>query len=37
VHRVVVGGRTIVADGAHGLGDVGTMLRDAIEPLWEGR
>lgn len=37
VHRVVVGGRTIVADGAHVLGDVGTLLRDAIEPLWEGR
>jgi formiminoglutamate deiminase len=37
VHRVVVGGRTIVADGAHVLGDVGVLLRDAIEPLWEGR
>jgi formiminoglutamate deiminase len=37
VHRVIVGGRTIVADGAHLLGDVGTLLRDAIEPLWEGR
>jgi len=37
VHRVVVGGRTIVSDGEHVLGDVGALLRDAIEPLWEGR
>jgi formiminoglutamate deiminase len=37
VHRVVVGGRTIVADGEHVLGHVGTLLHDAIEPLWEGR
>jgi cytosine/adenosine deaminase-related metal-dependent hydrolase len=37
VQRVVVGGRTIVADGVHVLGDVGALLREAIEPLWEGR
>jgi formiminoglutamate deiminase len=35
VHRVVVGGRTVVADGVHVLGDVGALLRNAIEPLWE--
>jgi formiminoglutamate deiminase len=37
VHRVVVGGRTIVSDGEHVLGDVGSLLRGAIEPLWQGR
>jgi formiminoglutamate deiminase len=37
VNRVVVGGRTTVADGTHVLGDVGALLREAIEPLWEGR
>jgi len=35
VRQVVVGGRTIVQHGAHVLGDVGMLLRDAIEPLWE--
>ena len=34
VHRVVVGGRTVVIDGTHVLGDVGALLREAIEPLW---
>jgi cytosine/adenosine deaminase-related metal-dependent hydrolase len=34
VHRVVVGGRTVVTDGRHVLGDVGALLREAIEPLW---
>ncbi|HET8617160.1 MAG TPA: formimidoylglutamate deiminase [Actinomycetales bacterium] len=36
VHHVVAGGRTIVEDGQHVLGDVGALLREAIEPLWEG-
>jgi formiminoglutamate deiminase len=35
VHHVVVGGRTVVAEGAHVLGDVGTLLCQAIDPLWE--
>ncbi len=35
VRTVVSGGRTIVADGAHTLGDVGRLLRDAISPLWD--
>jgi cytosine/adenosine deaminase-related metal-dependent hydrolase len=35
VHEVVVGGRVIVRDGRHVLGDVGALLRNAIEPLWE--
>jgi formiminoglutamate deiminase len=34
VHRVVVGGRTVVENGQHTLGEVGPLLRDAIEPLW---
>jgi hypothetical protein len=33
VHSVVSGGRRVVADGAHVLGDVGPMLRDAIAAL----
>jgi formiminoglutamate deiminase len=35
VHTVVVDGRTVVSDGQHALGDVGRLLTDAIEPLWE--
>jgi formiminoglutamate deiminase len=35
VHTVVVDGRVVVSEGRHVLGDVGRMLADAIEPLWE--
>ncbi len=35
VDTVVVDGRTVVSAGQHVLGDVGAMLRNAIEPLWE--
>jgi formiminoglutamate deiminase len=35
VDTVVVGGRIVVSEGRHRLGDVGRLLRDAIEPLWE--
>jgi formiminoglutamate deiminase len=35
VHAVVVAGQAVVRDGQHILGDVGTLLRNAIEPLWE--
>lgn len=35
VDTVIVDGRTVVADGQHRLGHVGTMLQKAIEPLWE--
>jgi formiminoglutamate deiminase len=35
VHRVVVGGRAVVTDGVHALGDVGALLQHAIQPLWE--
>jgi len=35
VDTVVVDGRTIVSAGQHQLGDVGALLRDAIDPLWE--
>jgi formiminoglutamate deiminase len=34
VHTVLAGGRTIVEDGRHVLGDVGRLLADAIAPLW---
>jgi len=34
VTTVVVDGRVVVDDGHHVLGDVGRLLRDAIEPLW---
>jgi len=34
VDTVVVDGRTVVACGSHRLGDVGRLLREAIEPLW---
>jgi len=35
VRTVVVDGRVVVSEGRHVLGDVGTLLREAIEPLWE--
>ena len=37
VDTVIVDGRTVVNGGEHRLGDVGTLLRTAIEPLWESR
>lgn len=35
VDTVIVDGRTVVADGQHLLGNVGTLLQKAIQPLWE--
>jgi cytosine/adenosine deaminase-related metal-dependent hydrolase len=35
VQTVLVDGRVVVSGGQHVLGDVGTLLREAIEPLWE--
>jgi formiminoglutamate deiminase len=35
VDTVIVDGRTVVSGGEHPLGHVGTLLRKAIEPLWE--
>ena len=36
VHSVVAGGRRVVADGVHELGDVGALLRDAIAAIpWD--
>ena len=35
VHTVVVDGRVVVSGGQHVLGDVGRLLIDAIEPLWD--
>ncbi|MEP7034757.1 MAG: formimidoylglutamate deiminase [Actinomycetota bacterium] len=35
VDTVIVDGRTVVSGGQHLLGHVGTLLRKAIEPLWE--
>jgi formiminoglutamate deiminase len=35
VHAVVQGGRVVVRDGVHVLGDVGRLLDEAIAPLWE--
>ena len=35
VHTVVVDGRVVVSEGRHVLGDVGRVLTDAINPLWE--
>jgi formiminoglutamate deiminase len=35
VDTVIVDGRTVVASGHHGLGDVGALLQKAIQPLWE--
>ncbi|MET0765336.1 MAG: formimidoylglutamate deiminase [Blastococcus sp.] len=37
VHTVVVDGRVVVTEGRHVLGDVGRLLAESIEPLWEGR
>ncbi len=37
VDTVVVDGRVVVSAGQHRLGDVGAMLRAAIEPLWDVR
>jgi formiminoglutamate deiminase len=37
VHTVVVGGRVVVSGGQHVLGDVGRLLAEAIDPLWEAR
>jgi formiminoglutamate deiminase len=34
VRDVIVDDQVIVSDGQHRLGDVGQLLRDAIEPLW---
>ena len=36
VDTVVVDGRVVVEAGRHVLGDVGVLLRAAIEPLWGG-
>ncbi|WP_156251463.1 formimidoylglutamate deiminase [Pseudactinotalea terrae] len=35
VRTVVVAGEVVVRDRAHRLGDVGALLRSAVEPLWE--
>lgn len=35
VETVIVGGKIVVGGGQHRLGDVGALLRTAIEPLWE--
>jgi cytosine/adenosine deaminase-related metal-dependent hydrolase len=35
VRTVVQSGRVVVRDGEHVLGDVGRLLQDAIEPLWD--
>ena len=37
VHTVVTDGRVVVSGGQHVLGDVGRLLAEAIEPLWEQR
>ena len=34
VRDVIVDDQMIVADGQHRLGDVGQLLKEAIEPLW---
>jgi formiminoglutamate deiminase len=34
VHTVVAGGRVVVSEGRHALGDVGRLLTEAIAPLW---
>ena len=36
VDTVLIGGVPVVTGGVHRLGDVGTLLRDAIEPIWSG-
>jgi formiminoglutamate deiminase len=35
VRTVVVDGRVVVSEGRHFLGDVGRLLAEAIDPLWE--
>ena len=35
VDTVVVDGQVVVTGGRHRLGDVGALLQDAIDPLWE--
>jgi formiminoglutamate deiminase len=35
VTTVVVDGRPVVTDGRHVLGDVGALLREAVDPLWQ--
>jgi cytosine/adenosine deaminase-related metal-dependent hydrolase len=35
VDTVIVDGRTVVVGGHHLLGEVGTLLQKAIQPLWE--
>jgi cytosine/adenosine deaminase-related metal-dependent hydrolase len=37
VDTVVVDGRTVVAGGQHLLGDIGSLLQTAIDPLWESK
>ena len=32
--RIEVGGRVVVSEGRHALGDVGRLLTEAIAPLW---
>jgi hypothetical protein len=34
VRDVIVDDQVVVADGQHRLGDVGRLLREAIDPLW---
>ena len=34
VRDVIVDGQHVVTDGEHRLGDVGRLLREAIDPLW---
>jgi hypothetical protein len=36
VDTVLIGGVPVVTGGVHRLGDIGTLLRDAIEPIWSG-
>jgi formiminoglutamate deiminase len=36
VRDVIVDGQPVVTDGQHRLGDVGRLLREAIDPLWAG-
>jgi formiminoglutamate deiminase len=35
IDTVIVDGKTVVSGGQHLLGDVGTLLQKAIQPLWE--
>ncbi|MFX0539133.1 formimidoylglutamate deiminase [Ornithinimicrobium sp. Y1847] len=36
VDTVIVDGEVVVREGRHRLGDVGSLLREAIDPLWQG-